>query len=393
MRGRGEALLKILAGDLSATWNIDGWHFDRYLERRVSVAQSVCDQLLLHDQILIPTQDYVTLAGLVRIFGERNVLTLLGEERLAFVRLRGFFGYVRGEGADGRLVGMEDPTRKLSNSAPIQQSIEAGLALIQEGITESQRLRNSAFACTTELELGAVVDAVHRDTYADLSQSSLWKADYEFPNPDLLALPGLEKMQVRVIGPGTDVSSNVVDQCLALGLMNVELHLANRFDCASSATGSPIDDCISLKLPRLTKTQSRSRELWNFMDFSNIPNIAEPLLAEKDEMTKFIKLTRSRDAQEFRRWFHENANLTEKDLVKAYIELLHETPQIQGIGGRSLRMAASVGMSALGFGLVSDAVTSAIDNFVIDKFVRKAGTKFFLQEFMKFSGKIKSQQP
>jgi hypothetical protein len=384
-------VLKILAGDLSATWNIDGGHFDRYLERRRLVAQSLCDQLLLHDQILIPTQDYATLAGLVRIFGERNVLTLLGEERLAFVRLRGFFGYVRGEGPDGRLVAMEDPKRKLPNSAPIQQSIEAGLSLIQEGAIESQRLRNSAFACTTELEFGTVVDAVHRDTYADLSQSSLWKADYEFPNPDLLALPGMEKMQVRVIGPGIDVSKNVVDQCLALGLMNVELYLASRFDCASSATGSPIDDCISLKLPRLTINRPPSRELWNFLDFSNIPNIAEPLLADRDAMDKFIKMTRGRDAQEFRRWFHENVNLTERDLIKAYIELLHETPRIQGLGGRSLRMAASVGLSALGLGFVGDAVTSAIDNFVIDKFVRKSGTKFFLEDFKKFSGKIRSK--
>jgi hypothetical protein len=108
-------------------------------------------------------------------------------------------------------------------------------------------------------------------------------------------------------------------------------------------------------------------------------------------MTKFIKMTRSRDAQEFRRWFHANGSLTEKELIKAYIGLLHETPQIQGAGGRSLRMAASVGLSALGLGLVSDAVTSAIDNFVLDKFVRKAGTKFFLEEFLKFSGRIKSK--
>jgi hypothetical protein len=385
-------VLRILAGDLSATWNIDGRHFDRYLERRVLVAQSLCDQLLLHDQILIPTQDYATLAGLVSIFGERNVLTLLGEERLAFVRLRGFFGYVRGEGTDGRLVAMVDPTYKLPNSAPIQQSIEAGLSLIRERTTEAQRLRNSAFACTTELELGTVVDTVHRDTYADLSQSSLWKPEYEFPHPDLLALPGMEKMQVRVIGPSIDVSNNVVDQCLALGLMNVELYLSNRFDCASSATGSPIDDCISLKLPRLIDHEPRSRELWNFLDYSSVPNIAEPLLAEPNDMAKFIKLTRGRDAQEFRRWFHENADLTEKDLVKSYIELLHETPHVQRAGGRSLRMAASLGLSAVGLGLVSDAVMSAIDNFVIDKFVRKSGTKFFLEDFMKFSGKIKSKQ-
>jgi hypothetical protein len=384
-------VLRILAGDLSATWNIDGKHFDRYLERRIPIAQSLCDQLLLHDQILIPTQDYTTLAGLVRILGERNVLTLLGEERLAFVRLRGFFGYAHGEGPDGRLVGMVDPTSRLPNSAPIQQSIEAGLSLVQEGTNESRRLQNSAFACTTELELGTVVDAVHRDTYADLSQSSLWNPDYKFPHPDLLALPGMEKMQVRVIGPGTDASSNLVDQCLALGLMNAELYLANRFDCASSATGSPINDCISLKLPRLI-TQPRSQELWNFLDYANIPDIAAPLLADRDEMAKFIKLTRSRDAKEFRRWFHGNSNLSEKDLVKAYVDLLHETPRVQGLGGKSLRMAVSVGLSVFGFGLISDAATSAIDNFVLDKFVREPGAKFFLEAFRKFSGKIKSKQ-
>jgi len=54
-------------------------------------------------------------------------------------------------------------------------------------------------------------------------------------------------------------------------------------------------------------------------------------------------------------------------------------------------MAASVGLSAVGLGLVSDVVTSAIDNFVIDKFVRKSGTKFFLEDFIKFSGKIRSK--
>lgn len=333
----------------------------------------------------------MTLAGLVHLFGERNVLTLFGEERLAFVRLRGFFGYVRGEGPDGRLVAMNDPSMKLANSAPIQQSIEGGLGLVKERLTEPQRLRNAAFACTTELELAGVVDAVHKDAYADLSQSSLWKSDYTWPNPDLLALPGMEKMQVRVIGPGTDVSNNIVDQCLALSLMNVELYLANRFDCASSATGAPINDCISLKLPRLVPSEPRSRDLWNFLDFSNIPNVAAPLLADREELANFIKMTRSRDAQAFRRWFHENENLTERELVKEYIGLLKETPKIQSIGGRSLRIAASVGLSAFGLGWISDTAVGAVDSFVIDKFIRKAGTKFFLEEFQKFSGKIKAK--
>jgi len=92
---------KVLSGDLSATFNIDGRHLNRYLGRKTSIAKSLCDYLLLHDQILIPTQDYLTAAGLVRILGEHNVISLLEEGRLSFIRLRGAYGYVRGTGPDG----------------------------------------------------------------------------------------------------------------------------------------------------------------------------------------------------------------------------------------------------------------------------------------------------
>jgi hypothetical protein len=381
-------MLKILAGDLSATWNIDGQHFDRFVARRPIIMQSICDQLLLHDQILIPTSDYVTLAGLVHILGERNLLTLLGEERLAFVRLRGAFGYVRGTNEDGRLISFEDPTKKLPNSAPIQQSIEAGLSFVQNEIKERRRLINSAFACTTELDLQIVIDATHRDAYRDLSQTNLWKPEYDFPNPDLIALPGMTKMQVRVLGPGTDVSNNVVDACLALGLMNAELYLTNRFNCVSSATGAPMEDCIALKIPRLTIGRAAPASMWSFMEYASIPNIATPLSEDRDQMAKFIKLTRGRDAEDFRRWFHASAGLSEKELVRAYINLLHDTPVAQEKPGKVLRMAMSLGLSAIGLGLAADAAVSAIDNFVVDKYIRNPGAKFFIENLRTFSGKI-----
>jgi hypothetical protein len=129
-------MLKILAGSLSATFNIDGRHLERFGERRALVVRSLCDHLLLHDQILIPTQDYLTAAGLVRILGQQNVITLLEEERLHFVRLRGFFGYVRGSGPDGRLVATKDPTGKMPYSSAIDQSIDMGLETIKGEYTE-----------------------------------------------------------------------------------------------------------------------------------------------------------------------------------------------------------------------------------------------------------------
>ena len=256
-------MLKVLAGELSATFNIDGQHFDRYVGRQTSVVKSLCDQLLLHDQILIPTQDYLTAAGLVRILGERSVLKLLEEERLRFIRLRGAFGYVRGTGPDGRILTFVAPNNP--NSVPIEQSVAAGLSAIKGEYTEHGRLTKFLIACSHQIELQSVVDATHVDTYADLSQTALWDEKYRLPNPELLALPGAEKMGVRVIGPGTDVSKNVIDACLALGLMNIELYLAKQFGCDNISTGSPVGDCISLKLPRLTGEEAPYDKLWSFL--------------------------------------------------------------------------------------------------------------------------------
>lgn len=131
-------MLKVLAGELSATFNIDGQHFDRYIDRKNLVVGSLSDQLLLHDQILIPTQDYLTAAGLIRIIGEHNVLTLLGEERISFIRLRGAFGYVRGTGEDGRLLTFNSPN--VPSSMPIDQSVAAGLSVIDNEYKERKRL-------------------------------------------------------------------------------------------------------------------------------------------------------------------------------------------------------------------------------------------------------------
>ncbi|CAN5438488.1 hypothetical protein BH10PSE6_BH10PSE6_24710 [soil metagenome] len=384
-------MLRVLAGDLSATFNIDGLHLERYVKRQTDVVRSLSDQLLLHDQILIPTQDYLTAAGLVRILGEHNVLKLLEEDRLRFVRMRGAFGYARGTGLDGRLVAFNDPTNRLAASSSIRASIEAGVGAIKTELHDRNRLLQLLHAQSVELELSSVVDATHRDAYADLSQTVLWKKQYRNRNPDLLELPRVPKMGVRVLGPTTDVSNSAVDACLALGLMNIELYLAKQYDCASSSTGSPIGDCVSLKIPRLMHHRGARPALWNFLEVTAVPDISGPLLANSAEMTKFIDLTSRADAQAFRQWFHDNAHLTDKELLKAYINVLHDTPWIQSKVGRALRMVTSLAIGGIGeFAL--EAAASVVDSFVVDKFARSRNAKFFMEDFRKFSGRIKSSE-
>jgi len=377
-------MLKVLAGDLSATFNPDGRHLDRYESQQESVVQSLCDQLLLHEQILIPTQDYLTAAGLIRILGEGNFITLLEEERIRFIRMRGLFCYFRGTGPDGRLITFIDPKQTRPTDSQIDQSIDASLAVIKGQYKEHGRLKKLLLAPTHEIELQKLIDATHRETYADLSQTNLWKEEYHFPNPDLVALPGMEEMEMKFIGPSLDIANNIVDTCLGIGLMNMELYLAKEFDCVSSSTGLPIGDCISLKLPRITQNFNVKDKLWNFLDIAGVPDISGPLLADKVKLKKFIKLTKSRDAEAFKKWFHESKNLTEKEILKAYIEVLHQVPWIQSKAGRVFKMITSIVPSGE---IIVEAGVSIFDNFIVEK-IRKKGLKFFMEDLRKFSNQI-----
>jgi len=283
---------------------------------------------------------------------------------------------------------MQDPTGQKPFSAPIEQSIESGLNAIGVTYFDYKKLRDALFAASSELDYQEAVDATHRDAYADLSKTSLWKEEYRFTNPDLVALPGMKEMEVRVIGPNTDVSNNVIDCCLALGLMNIELWLMKQFDCVSCATGSPLGDCISLKMSRLNTDQIPRDKLWSFLDIAGVPDLAKQVRHDATLFAHFIKLSSSRDAEAFRRWFHENSQLPEREIAKAYIEVLQHLPLVQTTTGRAVRMAISLGLSAIGLGWAVDAGASAIDNFVIDKLVRGRGARFFIEKLKTFGHRI-----
>lgn len=53
-----------------------------------------------------------------------------------------------------------------------------------------------------------------------------------------------------------------------------------------------------------------------------------------------------------------------------------------------MRMAVSLGLGAFGFGWIADATASVVDNFVVDKFVRGRGAKYFIEQLRNFSGRI-----
>lgn len=380
-------MLKVLAGDLSATFNLDGGHLQRYLQQQTRIAQSLCEQLLLHDQILIPASDYLAAAGLVLLFGERAVISLLEADQLRFVRLRGLFGFARGEGQDGGLVTFQDPLGQRPQDSSVETSIDAALSLIAEKITDREKLKQLLLKNTHALELSQVIDIVRDDTISELRHCALWRSRFEYKH-GLLKLPKMEKMQVRVLGPDTDSANNVVDAFLALALMNVEIYLANQFGCASTSTASPIGDSLNLKTKRLHLEHPARDRVWSFLEIASVPNLAALTLSDTQKFSDLLALTRNRNAKVFREWFHSTANLSEKQVFAGYIDLLHEIPWVQKAPVKAIRFVLTTAADLCDQSGITGKLAGAFDTFAVDSLFKGRSAKYFVEDLRTFSGKI-----
>jgi hypothetical protein len=382
----------VLAADLMATFNLDGQHLHRYVQNRATVAETLCEQLILHDQVLIPTNDYLTAAGLIEILGEKNFIELIESNQMRFIRLRQIFGYARGTGRDGGLVVFGDPENNRPQDSPLEASINAGLSNVRTSLSNRLKIERLLAENSASMESSKIIDDIREKTYADLRKSTFWNAGYSYLRTNGLRLPGIEKNSVRVIGPGTDVMNNPVDALLSLAQANLELYLSRQYECASTSSASPIGDSLLLKH---NKTSSANRvrstdELWSFLKIENIPDIAALTAMEPEKFSELIKLTRSRHAASFREWFAQNPDLTEKEMTTRYIELLHDVPWFNNDFVKGVRFlittAAGKLADAKGIPLVGEALGAA-DVYVFDR-LRPTSPKYFVDDLKKFTGRI-----
>lgn len=154
-------------------------------------------------------------------------------------------------------------------------------------------------------------------------------------------------MQVKVLGPNTDIKNNIVDTLLAITLFNMELYLALKFECDSLQTGSPLGSLVELKTSRLLDNNKMINNMWTLFEINNIPDISKINCHDQGTFNDFLKIVRSSNANDFRKWFHNNKNNNERVLVKEYVNLFRSLPMIQSLPLKILRFVITSGLGLL----------------------------------------------
>jgi hypothetical protein len=377
-------MIRTLSSRLTAHFRPDGSHLERYIRNKPTITRSLCEDLILHDQVLIPTTDYLTASGLICLIGEGPFISLLEQERIKFVRTRCVFGFGRGKLRDGGLAVFSDPESRRPQDAPIENSVAAALACISSLIQDPKKLHQLIARNSHPAETAKIIESVEHEAVQDFKKSRFWRSSYECGHPTLVALPGLSKMQVRVAGAEYEEKRRAVDALLSLVVYNSDLYLAQQHMCTAVSSVAPIGDLIDLKAARITDHASCA---WELFEVNGVPDLAHADLQQPDNFAAFNRLISGSTAREFRVWFHSRNSYNRTELMREYITVLKQVPWISRMPSKLFRFLVTTGLGMIpGAGPVLGAAAGGFDAFVVDQLFRPKSPKFFLDDLNRVAG-------
>ncbi len=382
-------MYRTVSSRLTALFNADGGHLQRYIDRRTIITKSFCEDLILHDQILVPTQDYLAACGLILIVGEKGFIELLERDKLKFVRTSGVFGFISGKGP-GEIGVVLDPSKQRPQDSPIEQSADAALRVIEDRIKEKKKLHEVIVRNSYSIEWTTILKAVKRESIQDLKYTQTWKSEYESNSPDFIVLPATNNVQGRVIGPGFDPKTNVADTLLALTLYNSDLYLAEKFEVQDISPFYPIGDLLEIKKNRLLKATGYSDKLWTLFEINGVPDLSQIDLTQGSNLSDLLEVVTDKNAKDFRDWFHKNQELSEKEILHEYLGVIQQVPWIQRLPSKALRFAV---ISVSGLVPILGLAISFFDSFIVDKLFRGRSPKFFIDDLTNIKGNLELQPP
>lgn len=374
---------KIVAGDIWPVFNFGdpNERYSKFLNTKREALKRFLESLITHDKVIIPTDDYMSLSIAVSVLGETQLLQLIDEETVEFVRIKGAIAYVgNGGGLSSVSIASQGDSKKRAFCAPMDEAIHWALDGLQN-VKEKTKLITSVMNATTEIAASVISDEISREVSKDVAGSKTLRLDLGLDGKNLRRLPGIKPAEVRIYGGEfPDRTSNAIEAMLGIAHANLELKAAEEVGADDLSTACPIGHVLKSKEERL----SNSAQKWlDLVEIADLPDVGELLLADRSSLDKFLKLRRSSNAVEFRKWFSDNSSDDPKKTATGYVKLLREVSLVEGPLARCIRF---IGTTAVGlkFGDTSGTLAGALDSFVVDRLVRRPSAKIFIEKLRQF---------
>lgn len=261
---------KILAGRLTAHPNNHGTHLDNYVADKYQIAKSVCEGLILHDQICIPIQDYLTACGLISILGENNVISLLESEQIKFLRSRHGIVLINSRNLPTDIALMTADEHH-PRSSPNDESIASGFEVLEKSISLKNKnlLEKLLLRQTDSVDIHEGIKEIKKRTFKTFEFNPISRK----PINDFLDELATGKAEVTTLGNDPIDINNPIKVTIGLANVHYETYLLNKYNCSSSSSTVNLN-----KLTGLTASSGisdKSENLWAITELHKIPDLGE----------------------------------------------------------------------------------------------------------------------
>ena len=358
---------KVIAGNLTAHVNLHGSHLGNYLNNKVHIAKIFSEELILHDQIYIPIQDYLTACGLLIILGENNFISLLESNQIRFIKYYGQLTFLKAIDRE-KAFGISSPKPPHPWSSPIDISLDFSLNFLEEifPVKEKPKLKELLIKQTDSVDIGAHLDQIRGEVFETFSYTPVSEKSLN----DYLKDPVPGKVNCTVLGDNPTDYENPISVLVSLMNLRFETNLKEQFECQNVSPTAEFNSLIGL-------TDTKSNKLWKITELYDIPNLGEVILSGGDKCASLIKLSRSTKAAEFREWFQSNSEMDIKELRREFIGLVDNEPWFKRTFGSYICWGTVV-LTGLTYGPLAGVPLSLL-NKLLGK-VKGRSPKYFIYE-------------
>lgn len=376
---------KILHGNLAclADYGHPNVRAQRFMDTGRPPMKSLLESILLFDQIVVPTNDYMPLALLISILGEATVRRLLDDDVLKFARFNQSIAYAGG-GVGVALLSLYESDGKTPKhfSAPTEEAVRSAVAAT---VAKDQRqLARLAFQATQEFTLQDEDGGFGKAVYSELGQNLTLLSNPLYA--DLKRIPGVTDRNVRGLSgvwePGQD---DDIFQVLRVAQACMETRAATVSNCDDVYTADHVSKLYEKGFARIAQRVDHDAHFSGLREIANLPDIAELALRDKALLPELIKLRHSADGMAFRAWFHDHCVSDPATTAKEYASLLRSVPLVQSTPIKAFRFFVGFGISiatlqadpmlALGVGTAA----TAVDSFLVDRLFKGRSPKVFIE--------------
>lgn len=368
---------KILAGRLTAHPNNYGTHLDNYVTDKYQIAKSVCEGLILHDQICIPTQDYFTACGLIAILGENNVISLLESGQIKFLRSRHGIVVINSRNQPTEIALMTADEHH-PRSSPNDESITSGIAELEKRISLKNKnlIEKLLLQQTDAIDINEGFDEIKKRTFKTFEHNPLSRK----PINDFLGRFTTGNAEVTTLGDDPIDINNPIKITIGLANINYETYLLNKYNCSSSSSTVNLTNLTGLTNSH--DISDKSENLWVITELNKIPDLGKIFLADNSVANQLIKITHSSPAVQFRAWFHDNSHLSSKEIQQEFVGLVDKEPWFKSTIG-SVICWGTVSIASAHFGPLA-GVPLGLANKLLGK-VKGQSPKYFIADLKKIA--------